>query len=170
LTLAIRRRCWRLWLRSGWRLRMRPSRQETPSCFACQPASPRSFSICACVCAAAHVAPRSIAVAGCSAGSRAPHGERILRIIGLRRERHFVNYHRVLNHAVWSSRQAARLLLNLLVSTFVSTGPIVLGVGDMNRTPTWQADQRQGHLSRPRCGHRSRSLSRPAACASRAIG
>jgi DDE superfamily endonuclease len=54
----------------------------------------------------------------------------ILRIIGLRRERHFVNYHRVLNRAVWSSRQAARLLLDLLVSTFVSTGPIVLGVDD----------------------------------------
>ena len=25
----------------------------------------------------------------------------ILRIVGLRRERHFVNYHRVLNRAVW---------------------------------------------------------------------
>jgi hypothetical protein len=31
----------------------------------------------------------------------------ILRIIGLRQERHFVNFHRVLNRAVWSSRQAA---------------------------------------------------------------
>ncbi len=54
----------------------------------------------------------------------------ILRIVGLRRERHFVNYHRVLNRAVWSSRQAARLLLDRLISTFVSTGPIVLGVDD----------------------------------------
>ncbi len=35
----------------------------------------------------------------------------ILRIVGLRRERHFVNYHRVLNRAVWNSRQSARLLL-----------------------------------------------------------
>ena len=54
----------------------------------------------------------------------------ILRIIGLRRERHFVNFHRVLNRAVWSSRQAARLLLDRLISIFVSTGPIVLGVDD----------------------------------------
>jgi hypothetical protein len=54
----------------------------------------------------------------------------VLRIIGLRRERHFVNYHRVLNRAVWSSRQAARLLLERLISTFVPTGPIVLGVDD----------------------------------------
>jgi hypothetical protein len=54
----------------------------------------------------------------------------ILRIVGLRRERHFVNYHRVLNRAVWNSRQGARLLLGLLISTFVATGPIVLGVDD----------------------------------------
>jgi hypothetical protein len=54
----------------------------------------------------------------------------ILRIIGLRQERHFVNYHRVLNRAVWNSRQAARRLLGLLIRTFVSTGPIVLGVDD----------------------------------------
>ena len=54
----------------------------------------------------------------------------ILRIIGLQRERHFVNYHRVLNRAVWSSRQAAHLLLGVLISTFASTGAIVLGVDD----------------------------------------
>ena len=35
----------------------------------------------------------------------------ILRIVGLRRERHFVNHHRVLNRAVWNSREGARLLL-----------------------------------------------------------
>ena len=54
----------------------------------------------------------------------------ILRIIGLRRERHFVNYHRVLNRAIWRSRHAARLLLDLLINRFVSTDPIVLGVDD----------------------------------------
>jgi DDE superfamily endonuclease len=54
----------------------------------------------------------------------------ILRIVGLRRERHFVNYHRVLNRAVWNSREGARRLLGLLISSFVSTGPIVLGVDD----------------------------------------
>jgi hypothetical protein len=54
----------------------------------------------------------------------------ILRISGLRRERHFVNYHRVLNRAVWNSREGAHLLLGLLISSFVSTDPIVLGVDD----------------------------------------
>ena len=54
----------------------------------------------------------------------------ILHIIGLRWERHFVTYHRVLNRAVWDSPLAARLLLNLLMKTFASQGPVLLGVDD----------------------------------------
>jgi len=54
----------------------------------------------------------------------------ILRIIGLRQERRFVTYHRVLNRAVWDGRLAARLLLKLLVETFVPTGPVLLGIDD----------------------------------------
>ncbi len=54
----------------------------------------------------------------------------ILRIVGLRCERHFVNCHRVLNRAVWNSRQGPRLLLGLLISRFAPSGPVVLGVDD----------------------------------------
>ncbi len=54
----------------------------------------------------------------------------VLRVLGLSGERHFVNYHRVLSRAVWSPRAAARVLLRLLVSTFVREGPIVLGIDD----------------------------------------
>ena len=54
----------------------------------------------------------------------------ILRIIGLRQERHFVTWHRVLNRAVWDGRLAARVLLKLLVDTFVPTGLVLLGVDD----------------------------------------
>jgi hypothetical protein len=54
----------------------------------------------------------------------------ILRISGLSRERHFVNYHRVLNRAPWSARRAARLLLGLLLKTFVPAGPVILGIDD----------------------------------------
>jgi DDE superfamily endonuclease len=54
----------------------------------------------------------------------------ILRIIGLRQERHFVTWHRVLNRAVWNSRLAARVLLGLLVKTFAPNGPVLLGVDD----------------------------------------
>jgi hypothetical protein len=54
----------------------------------------------------------------------------ILRIGGLCRERRFVNYHRVLNRAAWSGRAAGRVLLGLLLETFVPTGPVLLGLDD----------------------------------------
>ena len=54
----------------------------------------------------------------------------ILRIMGLSAEKHFQNFHRVLNRAVWSSREASRLLLSLLVAAFVGRGPVVLGLDD----------------------------------------
>ena len=54
----------------------------------------------------------------------------LLRIMGLSRERCFVNYHRVLNRAVWSSRAASRVLLGLLLDAFAPTGPVVLGLDD----------------------------------------
>jgi len=54
----------------------------------------------------------------------------LLRICGLRRERHFVNYHRVLNRAAWSPLLASRLLLRLLIETFAPNGPVVLGLDD----------------------------------------
>src|SRR4051812_6722224 len=54
----------------------------------------------------------------------------ILRISGLCWERRFVNYHRVLNRAAWSGRAAARVLLGLLLETFLPTGPVLLGLDD----------------------------------------
>lgn len=53
-----------------------------------------------------------------------------LRAMGLSQEKHFQNYHRVLNRAVWSPRQAAGILLRLLVSTFVADGTVVIGIDD----------------------------------------
>lgn len=54
----------------------------------------------------------------------------LLRIMGLSRERRFVNYHRVLNRARWSERGAACLLLRLLLAAFVPSGPVLLGIDD----------------------------------------
>ena len=54
-----------------------------------------------------------------------------LRMMGLSGERHFTNYHRVLNRATWSALQASRILLGLLVARLVPPGaPIVLGADD----------------------------------------
>ncbi len=51
----------------------------------------------------------------------------ILRVMGLSTEKHFVNYHRVLQRARWSSHAVSQTLLRLVVTTFVPTGPIVIG-------------------------------------------
>ncbi len=54
----------------------------------------------------------------------------VLRVTGLSMEKHFANYHRVLNRARWSSLEASRILLGLLVSTFAIRGPVILGLDD----------------------------------------
>lgn len=55
----------------------------------------------------------------------------VLRVIGRSEETHFTNFHRVLNRARWSTLQGSRILLGLLVASFVPAGhPIVLGADD----------------------------------------
>src|SRR5829696_7521708 len=54
-----------------------------------------------------------------------------LRVMGLGQTEQFQRYHRVLNRATWSSREASRVMLGLLVKTFVpSSGPLVIGVDE----------------------------------------
>src|SRR5205085_7784209 len=50
--------------------------------------------------------------------------------LGLAQEPRFENYHRLLNRARWSARQAAQVLLGLLVAAFVPSGPVILGLDD----------------------------------------
>lgn len=54
-----------------------------------------------------------------------------LRVMGLAMERHFTNYHRVLNRATWSARQGSRILLGMLIALLVPPGAtIVFGADD----------------------------------------
>ncbi len=53
-----------------------------------------------------------------------------LRVMGLSQEKHFQNYHRVLNRASWSSLAASRILLQLLRKAFVPAGEMVIGFDD----------------------------------------
>jgi len=54
-----------------------------------------------------------------------------LRAMGLATERHFTNYHRVLNRATWSARRGSQILLGVLLSLLVPPGaPIILGADD----------------------------------------
>jgi hypothetical protein len=55
----------------------------------------------------------------------------VLRVMGLSNETQFQTFHRVLNRDRWSSRQLSRILLRLLVQTFVPADqPLVLGLDD----------------------------------------
>lgn len=54
----------------------------------------------------------------------------ILRIVGLRAERHFQTYHQVLNRVTWSSWALSRVLLGLLLATFAPTGDVIAGLDD----------------------------------------
>src|ERR671937_2429219 len=49
-----------------------------------------------------------------------------LRVMGLATERHFTNYHRVLNRATWSARQGGRIMLGLLITLMVPTGATIV--------------------------------------------
>ncbi len=50
--------------------------------------------------------------------------------MGLSQQKHFQNYHRVLNRAIWSSRKASQILLNQLISVFAPSGVLVMGIDD----------------------------------------
>jgi hypothetical protein len=54
-----------------------------------------------------------------------------LRVMGLGQTEQFQRYHRVLNRATWSGREVSRVLLGMLVRTFVPTSsPLVIGVDE----------------------------------------
>lgn len=53
-----------------------------------------------------------------------------LRAMGLDQEKRFHRYHRVMSRARWSSTEASRVLLGLLVEAFAPEGPLVLGVDE----------------------------------------
>jgi hypothetical protein len=53
-----------------------------------------------------------------------------LRAMGLDQYKRFHRYHRVLSRASWSSREASRILLGLLLEVFVGEGPLILGIDE----------------------------------------
>src|SRR5690242_9038798 len=53
-----------------------------------------------------------------------------LRVLGLAHQPDFQNYHRLLNRARWSARQAAQLLLKLSVEAFMPSGPVIVGLDE----------------------------------------
>jgi hypothetical protein len=54
----------------------------------------------------------------------------VLRVMGRSADVHVQNYHRVLKRAQWSSLEAGRMLLGLLLDAFVPEGPVVMGIDE----------------------------------------
>jgi hypothetical protein len=54
----------------------------------------------------------------------------VLRVMGKAEERRFEKYHRVLSRAAWSGREAARILLLMLLRVFVPEGTVLFGVDE----------------------------------------
>ena len=72
-----------------------------------------------------------------------------LRAVGLAEEQHFTTHHRVLNRAVWSPLRLSRLLLGLLVSTFLPDGvPLVVVIDETLSAALGQEDRVQGTVPR----------------------
>src|SRR4051794_19136427 len=53
-----------------------------------------------------------------------------LRVMGLDAISNFTSYHQVLNRARWRSRALARCLLELIVTTLLGDGPVLIGFDD----------------------------------------
>ena len=53
-----------------------------------------------------------------------------LRVTGLAQLRQFHRYHRVLSRAEWSELGVGRVLLELLITAFAPTGPLLLGIDE----------------------------------------
>ena len=61
-----------------------------------------------------------------------------LRVMGLSDDRNYARYHQVLNRAVWSPREAARILLLLLLQHLdQGDGPLIFGIDETLERRRW---------------------------------
>ncbi|MEK7440731.1 MAG: transposase [Chloroflexota bacterium] len=55
----------------------------------------------------------------------------VLRVMGLSQDKQFQNFHRVLNRAKWSGLLTSKILLGLLIATFLASGmPLIIGADE----------------------------------------
>lgn len=54
----------------------------------------------------------------------------VLQVLGLGEEKHFQNYHRVLNRATWSGLEVSKILLGLIVSVFLASDAKIIVAAD----------------------------------------
>ena len=92
-----------------------------------------------------------------------------LRVMGRSDQRDYARYHEVLNRAVWSSRQAARIqvLVLLLQHLDGGDGPLIFGIDETLERRRGAIPWRSGRgpSTATRCVPAGLRWSRPAACA-----
>ncbi len=54
----------------------------------------------------------------------------VLRILGMRDEKRFHKYHRVVSLVEWRALEAARIVLKLLLACFLPAGPVTIGIDE----------------------------------------
>jgi DDE superfamily endonuclease len=84
-----------------------------------------------------------------------------LRVLGLSQERHFTNYHRVLNRDAWSCLAAGQVLLGLIVAVIPRDWPIVLAADDTIERRNGRRIKAKGCYRDPVRSSRKRNRSRP---------
>lgn len=91
-----------------------------------------------------------------------------LRVLGLKDDKQYQNYHRVLNRTKWSPLQVSQILLGLLVTTLISAGvPLVLGADETLERRRGEKIKAKGIFasSATQCGRARNTPTIVAACA-----
>ena len=73
-----------------------------------------------------------------------------LRAMGLDGFVRFHRYHRVLSRARWSSLEASRILLGLLLEAFVGEGPLIVGIDETLESDALRQEEDRGQGPLPR--------------------
>jgi hypothetical protein len=87
-----------------------------------------------------------------------------LRAMGLDQHERFHRYHRVLSRASWSSLEASRIWLGLLLETFVPQGPLVFGIDETLERRWGKKIVAKGVYRFLRCAQPMSASSKRAAC------
>jgi hypothetical protein len=72
----------------------------------------------------------------------------VLRVMGLKDEKQYQNYHRVLNRAKWSGVQVSRILLGMLVLVFAGAGVPIVVAADETLERRWGPQIKQKGIFR----------------------
>jgi hypothetical protein len=80
-----------------------------------------------------------------------------LLAMGLDHEKRFHRYHRVLSRARWSSLEASRILLGLLLEAFVGEGPLILGIDETLQRRSTAGRSQPGASTAIRCAPPTKS-------------